>query len=107
MNYELALKLKEARFPQDNSDYVYTMSNTGLIHAQHVDSQTTAALCDFPSLSELIEACGDAFVNVTRGKDSKWLVNYFEDLETGYEWNDTEGSTPEEAVALLYLALHK
>lgn len=91
MNYELAKQLKDAGFPFDPE----------LGHA--VIS---------PSLSELIEACGDdiCLSNVdgyVQGKLSKktWIaiksygIRKPEDIEDGY--------TAEEAVAKLWLALNK
>jgi hypothetical protein len=87
MNYELAKQLKEAGFPETDclcgSDYG-----------------------DHPSLSELIEACGDNHFELERdwfnGTD-KWRALYwFEgNVKSGF------GSTPEEAVAKLWIALNK
>ena len=50
-----------------------------------------------PTLSELIEACGKGFWELTK-YPSRWGA---------YEWKGREGSgsTPEEAVANLWLAL--
>jgi hypothetical protein len=59
---------------------------------------------DYPSLSELIKACGGNFYSLyIHGKD-KWQVSSSSD-----QW-DTEiahGSTPEEAVSRLWLELNK
>lgn len=96
MNYELALELKNAGFPQTKE--------WGLIGGgkwlppqnlmEYVNPVTAGAYA--PTLSELIEACGAQF----------------ESLHSGTNWfcNDTllyEGPTPEEAVARLYLALNE
>lgn len=55
-----------------------------------------------PTLSELIEACGDSFVNLTKS-DKDWHCNWFDD----HEGENTIGGTPEEAVANLWLALNR
>jgi len=77
MNYELALKLEQAGFPSD--------AKVGW---------------KVPNLSELIEACGDEFYSLQKDSDgwvamakSEWIVNQ-------------NASTPEEAVANLYLAIN-
>lgn len=79
MNYELALKLKEAGFPVkwyvDNSGY------------------------DLPTLSELIEECGEGF----KFSLHRFIEGWFADTK-GHEG---KGSTPEEAVANLWLELNK
>jgi hypothetical protein len=104
MNYKLATKLKKAGFPQEfkKGDWI----------CYHGIESTMEKTCDcygdalyyYPTLSELIEACGDGFENLTL-KNEKWLCNYFEDQEIVFESQDSEGSTPEEAVANLYLKL--
>lgn len=87
MNYELSKSLKEAGFPHqegwEDSDY-------------------------YPTLEELIEACGDELDSMYRGSDGSWLA---EQPLTEYpngerERKEGEGSTPSEAVANLWLALH-
>lgn len=79
MNYELAKKLKEAGFP----------SNWEL---------RTEALLPYPTLSELIAACGVKFHRLEQAGLEKWC---------SYAVGGTQGigSTPEEAVARLWLAL--
>jgi hypothetical protein len=93
MNYELALKLKEAGF-----DFGSTSGE--LLYDKKTDSYLRA-----PSLSDLIEACGDDFV---------WLVKETSAEELGWSalsekdfphQPSGKGSTPEEAVANLWLAL--
>lgn len=105
MNYELALKLKEAGFPQKTT-----------IKACANGICTDVGLPYEPTLSELIAACGDKFGALEKialtgiewqafsrqefqkyGQDSRLVGN-----ATGYA-----GSTPEEAVANLYLALNQ
>lgn len=92
ITYELAKELKDAGFPQN--------IEPDLIYAGEVPAQ-------FPTLSELIEACGDDFEklsHMTTGND-KWLAK-------GSNLSKRKnrrcfGSSPEEAVARLWLALNK
>lgn len=60
-----------------------------------------------PTLSELIEACGDGFINLTRDY-SGWCTNFVAGInDESYDGYETYGSTPEEAVANLWLELNK
>lgn len=79
MNYELAKKLKDAGFPQDGI-------------GQFIDVKLAS-----PTLSELIEACGDKFRGLS--KRANWRAQDVMGIEEF-------GDTPEEAVANLYLALN-
>jgi hypothetical protein len=93
MNHELAEQLKDAGFPQE--------------YTQKYDSEqwsTPKGDLLIPTLSELIEACGDDFNNLIRGwqGDSWTAVGPRKDDYTFAE----EGSTAEEAVARLWLSLH-
>ncbi len=82
MNYELAKKLKDAGFPGI------------IIQQEHIES--------YPTLTELIEACG--LKNMLLMKSGN-LHQAFDDDNT-FCMNQGEGSTPEEAVANLWLALN-
>lgn len=101
MTYETAKKLKDAGYEFtsiEQTEYRQSIENT-----------------DFrvPTLSELIEACGDRFGGLNRYP----LAPVYERFECFSEWifeirkesNEHEfvvyGKTPEEAVANLYLAL--
>lgn len=106
MNKELIRELIDANYP-------FTF---------HDDS----VIC-LPSLSELIEACGDEFLelgkykqtHIKRGKfwafiHMDWYkkpIKWWKAGSTnklGWQWRFRgEGSTPEEAVARLWLAMHK
>jgi len=102
MTYELALKLKNAGFPNLGGGigerYIYPEpSYLGLSRSQ---------ACYDPTLSELIEACGDRFVSLNKYADnSGWqtrgIDKKFEKDMTGI------GKTPEEAVAKLWLEINK
>ena len=102
ISYELALKLKEAGFPnikicigRDRPDH-YALG------------------CDerFPTLSELIEECGDRFSGVSRNpflnpkyENQIWCATGMYD--NGRHQLQISGISPEEAGANLYLAIHK
>lgn len=89
MNYELAKELKEAGFPQDGTNYT----------PDHGGSEETAAY--YPSLSELIEACGESLFRIDFLPDQNRIIAY------AYGAREGDGSTPEVAVAKLWLALNK
>jgi len=105
MTYETAKKLKDAGFPKEGGWYFLTP-----------DGEYKDAACANekpedvfpPDLSELIEACGDKFVNLERDHiDPKKHASFV-------AWGKIGGNvesygysiTPEEAVADLWLALN-
>lgn len=98
MNYELALELKNAGFPYDWEQ----LENLGVM-PRSASIQTT------PTLSELIEACGEKFVRLEK------VAAYFQAYSNIWIYGDRDtkgyiaasGSTPEYAVAYLWLALNK
>lgn len=55
----------------------------------------------FPTLSELIEACGERFGALTQIRIGEWTI------DDNNASNNLKGSTPEEVVALLWLSLNK
>lgn len=91
ITYELAKELKDAGFPQNIlgkvDDWVVRM----------------------PSLFELIESCGDNFDYLERGTQGGWYAYHENFGATEEESCDDSGhgSSPEEAVARLWLALNK
>ena len=94
MKYELAKELKDAGFPQAG-DGKWIVPPDQLV-ARKADRIYV------PTLSELIKACGDDFRSLERGQDeerkSYWLACKWDSVS----W---DGTTPEEAVARLWLAL--
>ena len=92
MNYELAKKLKEAGFPQD---FDFAENVGSMLHPD----------IHFPTLSELIEACGERFRSLlqhsVREDGHKWCAKAGK-RAGGFLKN---GKTPEEAVAKLWLSL--
>lgn len=103
MNYELAKKLESAGYPQELKDGLYEGDFDGTVY--------------FPTLSELIEACGERFA----------ALNFYPEAPNHEQWESSSerkwvmevgalnpqhdlvvyGSTPEEAVARLWLALNQ
>jgi hypothetical protein len=98
MNYELVRQLREAGFPPGEA----------------------ISVCHVPTLSELIEACGNTWTEVGLEKPARfslswdtypdiekgaWMATYLEEggFQTG---NIGYGDTPEEAVAGLWLVLN-
>lgn len=105
MKYELAKALKDAGFPQEDE------SNNDLIHPPYctgLEDNNPCKRSDMaykPTLGELIEECGNGYFKLeqatTEKSDKKsWLAN------TDTVLGECE-STPEEAVARLWLALNK
>jgi hypothetical protein len=105
MNYELAKRLKEAGFPQEQRD--------GTFLRRPWDSSAKGRDDPYaPTLEELIESCpktvGKAtFVLGSANQGQEWVACYF-DFATnrGSEFNES-GSIPVEAVACLWLALER
>jgi hypothetical protein len=96
MNYELAKELKDAGFPQKgNGGFLVETELVGETIAGKKDTE-----CYTPTLSELIEACMPRKLHlvVTSEKSMAWV---------GDGTRNSGGSTLEEAVARLWLALNK
>lgn len=92
ISYELAKKLKDAGF---QIPYIHK----GDFH-EFVLGEGKLYL---PTLSELIEACGDGFVSLIAptGENTNWSAKGGNDEYSYHEF----GVTPEEAVTNLYLAI--
>ena len=99
MTYELAKKLRDAGFKQEGLGFLMN----GNVYAPGF-SELTSDLY-YPTLSELIEACGHYFYQLTKEDDGSWTcasINGYPKSGFGV----TNSSTPEEAVANLWLALN-
>lgn len=92
MNYEFALKLKEAGFPQKPGNMAYIKPPN--------DKEFDGEWLFLPTLSELIQACGEKFNNLHRTNVDNWACS----SKNGVTLH---GPTPEEAVAKLWLELNK
>src|ERR1017187_10362718 len=123
MKYELAKKLKDNGFPQifdgdshwkDSDDKFYRVAGGNFIGVNCSDKipyhNIPSEMSFVPTLSELIEACGDKIVihspesldvNEEYYMPSKDNWTAFKQGVAGYPKG--EGSTPEEAVANLWL----
>ncbi len=113
MNYELAKQLKDAGFP--------FKLKCGLCKHGIYGAPTLRESCDcdredtvpIPTLSELIEACEECLSHIKRlpveGKEYWWAVSHcgHPEHEPGGNNIEEQGSTPEEAVAKLWLELMK
>ena len=103
MNYELCEKLKDAGFPKIRFT---TFTATG---------SDEVIVTECPTLSELIQKCGEKdkeynepfFLNFV--SKTRWDAGYGVDRNDGFGFIPirVSGSTPEEAVAHLYLTLNK
>ena len=95
MNYELAKQLREAGFPNSKDWDIGGFDENGL--PEMIDGV-------LPTLSELIEACGDNIYSIYRHKKDEWQAHSNSD-----QWDTeiTHGKTPEEAVARLWLEINK
>lgn len=96
MNYELAKELKDAGFPlkpckvgPDCEQWWYFPGKEA-IHA--------------PTLEELIEACGSDYFSMEECSPNRSGIWY---AKSRYVDVRTEGDTPTEAVAKLWIALNK
>jgi len=86
MNYELAKQLKDAGFPKLDLVFVKDLKHF------------------IPSLSELIDACGDKFHWLNKMK-SQYDEDVWNAMALSKEFG--RGKTPEEAVAKLWIKLNK
>ncbi len=107
MTYELAKELKDAGWPQDHDCIDGKQLGGGAVGA---------CLCvpTMPTLSELIEACGDNLILLKRDTKDYWRATGYGDTKglrfrgtVVYQDLVTNGSTTEEAVARLWLVLNK
>lgn len=109
MNYELAKKLKDAGFPQRGSSFIFLHKN-----GQEQIRMSLSDPIEFkkdggvygPTLSELIEACGLRFAELKKFSEKNYTAICYA-IKVGDTTMMCEGSTPEEAVAQLWLALNK
>ena len=101
MTYETVLALKNSGFPQNpDNELLHPPFCTGW---EPGNKCTEEDQCRVPTLSELIEACkAEIHLHVAVGGASK-AIHYLDDGEK----IDCMGSTPEESVARLWLALNE
>lgn len=108
MNYEIAKELKEAGFPQNPHNHNEApdswFDEDGDLR-DYVGGLSDENYCYNPTLSELIEACGEDFGELCKDEEDWYCTPNF--ISTGVDILVQSGSTPEEAVARLWLALNK
>lgn len=102
ITYELALKLKEAGFPQSGKDgdwYFDSNENPFFCIAYNWDKRHIK----IPTLFELIEACGQYTIRFCLEQHSNdWRAGVY---QGNIQW--VSGKSPEEAVANLWINLNK
>jgi len=115
MNYALAKQLKDAGFPQrgcltfvssDNGKTWDIWNDTDISEFQ-ITKTIIGISC--PTLSELIEACGDDLFNIHRYNGSyrnKWCINFFRKGDGDFFWS-ASGDTIENALISYWLAINK
>ena len=102
MNYKLAKQLKDAGFPQD-------LKEGHISQHDNPDKDRDVGLIEdiyYPTLSELIEACGDRFFVLIANRNELgtfWLAHTEKDVPE----SKLGEKTPESAVAKLWLKLNK
>jgi len=102
MNHELAKKLRDAGLKvKHNPDFC--VHNGCTFNEDYIEKPD---ITHFPTLSELIEACGDRFASLHLLLDGEWqalayMVEFSSIVPEGI------GNSSEEAVANLWLALNK
>lgn len=112
ISYKLAKELKEAGFPQSlgGGDCYSTkgvITPTSVVFALKEILNEDFSSFYAPTLSELIDQCGEGFTELCRlgeGGEFEW---YTEEFEGPLEYNRIYGSTAEESVAKLWLAIQK
>lgn len=117
MNYELAKQLKDAGFPYKEGETYYPIFPDGKRNVGF----TKEEMCKIVTLSELIEACNpfksDEFYLTTELDGWRAFYRYYGFFEHNDKFKKEDGiyevepsvfgSTPEEAVANLWLELNK
>ena len=110
MNYELCKKLKDAGFPQRRGCSACLQGYAFDFKVVPYEEAFGDDYVSLPTLSELIEACGVDFPSLTRdygdNSEIEWICNSPE-YDCGSMGEITRGSTPEEAVANLWLKLNE
>lgn len=99
LTYGKAKELKDAGFPQKYIN-IYDQTCSDPKHGTLAHMGVCCGLYE-PTLSELIEACGDAFLQLYRVCDGVWGAS------AGGLDGPEKGNTSKEAVANLWLALNK
>jgi len=114
MTYALALKLKNAGYPQDTKSVLYHPIHGILIGIPSAETLIEPEVVAMPDLSDLIAKCGDKFHRLSRINPYRFADGYgWEEhyIATGNDImyfsttrdQEYKGSTPEEAVSKMWL----
>jgi hypothetical protein len=116
MQYELANELKAAGFPQKSPAEgtkvdLKAIRTVGIYIGPEKDRDDPAyaeEIVYIPTLSELTEACGDRFITLEHPTSGDPAARQWYAIAKGDQtpWPHGIGTTPEEAVARLWLALN-
>lgn len=118
ISYELAKKLEDVGFPEKEvviGDWYWEGPNGyggGEALYQLTDEidqlgMSTGVIIRIPTLSELIEACGEEFTQLIRFNSTHFQVKPSLGRMLNYPDEIFIGQSPEEAVATLWLELNK
>lgn len=99
MKYKLAKQLKKAGFKQEDWE---KWREDGHIPKYEGGGKDEVLI---PTLSELIEACGDRFMGICR-EDNKWRACDAFNHDNSLDGVCSYGKTPKTAVAKLWLKLN-
>jgi hypothetical protein len=110
MNYELAKQLREAGFPNIRVGE-YFDHRIGSHSDDYGGSSDAPCHCNedkYPTLSELIEACGDCLSHIKKYNGQWWAVSHCGHVGHEPGGNNLEEADPviDVAVAKLWLALN-
>lgn len=94
MNYELVKQLKDMGFLQEGKGNVVIYPTGKLM--------TDNDFAYIPTLSELIDVCGEGFQQLNKMNNEWWCIG-----NNKIGAFESSGSTPEEAVANLWLKLNE
>lgn len=128
MNYELVKQLKDVGFPQDGDgesalipadltkdcDFCLALNKMTSFPCLKSDADFQRQLKHIedhflyvPTLEELIEACKNDFFTLTSLWRERGIITAYQATSFKSPMQIVQGSTPTEAVALLWLALKK
>lgn len=112
MKYELAKQLKDAGFPQDSDIFKFIKGDNGNIREVNTVAWDEAGAGEdlnviSPTLTELIEACGEDFSKLVKYGNGDGFFASASRLDDDLQAIAEEGKTAEEAVANLWLYLQE
>ena len=110
IDYKLAKKLKDVGFPQKGEGKYYLDGGKGFLEPDvRLNANEGSLSVYIPTLSELIDACGDEFDALKKGRG--FIMGEIILFKATGRNNKCivliEGKSPEEAVAKLYIKLNE